>query len=63
MVYFTGAEGAAQQTKKEFMQFLHMAQGSLSELDTHLEIVIRLGYLTDDQSKEPFEIMQNVDRM
>ncbi len=32
------AEGAARQTKKEFIQFVHVAQGSLSELDTHLEI-------------------------
>ena len=31
------SEGAARNTKKEFIQFLHMAQGSLSELDTHLE--------------------------
>ena len=36
------AEGAARQTKKEFMQFLHMAQGSLSELDTQIEIAKRL---------------------
>jgi len=27
------AEGAARQTKKEFTNFLHIAQGSLSELD------------------------------
>jgi four helix bundle protein len=33
------SEGAARQTKKEFIQFLHMAQGLLSELDTHLDIV------------------------
>jgi len=39
------AEGAARQTKKEFIQFLHVAQGSLSELDTHLEIAKRLGFL------------------
>jgi four helix bundle protein len=29
------AEGAGRQTKKEFINYLHMAQGSLSELDTH----------------------------
>jgi four helix bundle protein len=57
------SEGAARQTKKEFIQFLHMSQGSLSELDTHLEIAIRLGYLGDGQSKKPFEIMQDIDRM
>jgi four helix bundle protein len=41
------AEGAARQTKKEFMNFLHIAQGSLSELDTQLDIAGRLEYLKD----------------
>ena len=36
------AEGAARQTTKEFIQFLHVAQGSLSELDTMLELSRRL---------------------
>jgi four helix bundle protein len=36
------AEGAARKTKKEFMQYLHVAQGSISELDTQLEIAKRL---------------------
>jgi four helix bundle protein len=39
------AEGAARQGKKEFRNFLSMAQGSLSELDTQLEISLSLGYL------------------
>ena len=39
------AEGAARQTKKEFSNFLHIAQGSLSELDTQIELARRLGYL------------------
>ncbi|WP_321283945.1 four helix bundle protein [uncultured Vibrio sp.] len=30
------AEGAGRQTPKEFIQFLHIAQGSCSELDTQL---------------------------
>ena len=30
------AEGAARQTKKEFTNYLHIAQGSLSELDTQI---------------------------
>jgi hypothetical protein len=36
-------EGAARQTKKKFIQFLHMAQGSLTELDKQIEIARRLG--------------------
>ena len=39
------AEGAARQTRKEFVNYLHIAQGSLSELDTQLEIAKQLGYL------------------
>ena len=35
------AEGAARQTKNEFINYLHMAQGSLSELDTQLELAKR----------------------
>ena len=42
------AEGAARNSKREFARFLHMAQGSLSELDTQLEIVKRLGYLREE---------------
>lgn len=36
------AEGAARQTKKEFANYLHISQGSLSELDPQLEIAKRL---------------------
>ena len=39
------AEGAARQTRKEFIQFLHVSKGSLSELDTQLELAKRLEYL------------------
>jgi four helix bundle protein len=44
------AEGAARQTKKEFRNFLHVAQGSLSELDTRIEIASRY---RPQLSKEP----------
>ena len=41
------AEGSARRSTPELIQFLHIANGSLSELDTHLEIVKRLRYLDD----------------
>lgn len=41
------AEGAGRQTRKEFINFLHIAQASLSELDTHFEIAGVLGYRVD----------------
>jgi four helix bundle protein len=35
------AEGAARQTTKEFANYLHIAQASLSELDTQVELAQR----------------------
>jgi four helix bundle protein len=42
------AEGAARSGKKEFNQFLRVALGSLSELETQVLIAQRQGYLDDD---------------
>lgn len=42
------AEGAARNTNKEFINFLHIAQGSLAELDTQLEISKRLDYANNE---------------
>lgn len=41
------AEGAARNTDKEFLQFLFVARGSLSELETHFQIAKRVGYISD----------------
>ena len=39
------AEGAARSSKREYIQYLYIALGSLSELETQLLIAERLGYL------------------
>lgn len=39
------AEGAARNGSKEFLHFLGIASGSLSELDTLVELAHKLGYL------------------
>ena len=39
------AEGAARTGKKEFLQFINIAQGSVSELDTQVELAKDLGFL------------------
>lgn len=41
------AEGAGRNSKKEFKQFLSIAQGSVAELETHLIISERLGYCSN----------------
>jgi four helix bundle protein len=39
------AEGAARQTNKEFLQFLTYFSGSLSELDTLIEVAFKLEFI------------------
>ncbi|HEV7475092.1 MAG TPA: four helix bundle protein [Pyrinomonadaceae bacterium] len=43
------AEGQGRRYGREFHQFLGNARGSLMELDTHLELALRVGYLNEDQ--------------
>jgi four helix bundle protein len=40
------AEGAADRTRQQFSNFLSNAIGSLNEIDTQLELALRLGYMT-----------------
>jgi len=56
------AEGAARQTKKEFTNYLHMAQGSLSELDTQLDLARSLGYLDEPAPKTLDDRMERIDK-
>jgi four helix bundle protein len=57
------AEGAARQGKGEFRNFLSMAQGSLSELDTQIEIALRLGYLKNEDVEELSKTLLRIDKM
>jgi four helix bundle protein len=57
------AEGAARQGTREFKNFLSIAQGSLSELDTQLELSVLLGYLSDDKMNAITGELMRVDMM
>jgi len=52
------AEGAARSTRREFAQFISIAKGSLSELETQTIIAAELGYLSRQN-----ELFAQLDRL
>jgi len=57
------AEGQERNTKKEFIQFLHIAKGSKGELETHLLICIKLNYLTQNQVETSINLLCEISKM
>ena len=57
------AEGQGRRSKSEFRQFLGNARGSLLELDTHLELAERLGYLKQEHHSELHKRLEEVGRV
>ena len=55
------AEGSARASRRELAQFLNVAKGSLSELETQMLISADLGYL--DGKNEVFELSERVARL
>ncbi len=57
------AEGAARQSIKEFIQFLYISLGSLSELETLLFISYKLNYFDEKVSNDVFDKVEKLRRM
>jgi len=57
------AEGQARNSKGEFRQFLGIAQGSLAELETLLEISKNLGYLTSSNAEATLNVCEEIGKL
>ena len=57
------AEGFGRWHSKEFVRFLHVANGSLKELETHLLIGKRLGFFGSSELAKPASLVEEIGRM
>ena len=57
------AEGAARRSEKEFLNFLSIAQGSASEVETEILIAFRLGYLSNESFESAKQSLDEIGRI
>lgn len=57
------AEGHGRNSEREFLRFLSIAQGSRAELDTQIEICIRLKYVDMEQVVTAQKLSNEVGKM
>ena len=57
------AEGFSRQTDKEFVQFLYIAKGSISEIQSQLYVAFDLGYVEVQEFNKAYELSSEVARL
>jgi four helix bundle protein len=57
------AEGSARRSTKEFLHFLHIARGSMAELETQVLLAQRIGYLPESRAAELRHCIGDVGRI
>lgn len=57
------AEGFGRQSKKEYQQFLSIANGSVCEIETQLFLCVKIGYLTEDSIQEALQLLSEIGKM
>lgn len=57
------AEGAGRNHTKEFKQFLSIANGSTTELETQLLLTVRLSFIAEDKIKDIMNLCSEIKKM
>ncbi|MGY6647873.1 four helix bundle protein [Wenyingzhuangia sp. IMCC45574] len=57
------SEGAGRNSKKEFIHFLSIANGSTSELETQILLTIRLGFIKGKEVEEILNLCAEIKKM
>ncbi|BCG94042.1 four helix bundle protein [Mesorhizobium sp. 131-2-1] len=57
------AEGYGRDNRGSYQQFLRIAQGSLKEFETHLQIAERVGLATRDQAYQLLSVSEAIGKM
>ncbi len=57
------AEGHSRNSNREFMNFVSIARGSKSELETQLQICIKLNYLTEQDAENALSLCDEIGKM
>jgi four helix bundle protein len=57
------AEGYGRRARADYVRFVDIARGSANELETHLLISVRLGFLTDEQTAPVRSLVHEVQRI
>lgn len=57
------AEGFSRQTDKEFVQFLYIARGSISEIQSQLYVAFDLGYVEVQEFNKAYELSSEIARL
>ena len=57
------AEGHSREHRGDYLRLLSIARGSLAEVETQLQLAVRLNYINRDDAKPTWEMSQRVGSM
>ena len=57
------AEGHTRNSRREYLNFLSVAQGSRAEVETQMLIAVRLGYLTSEETLSSLSLLNEINRI